>query len=147
MRPTLQSVICILFAATLAVCAVGAKDTPSHVIVREVLETTAIYQVAATGSMKPTFDENWLLLVQKEDFKTLRIGDVIIYRPPPDVKWEDGLSHELIVHRVWGYSSGHSIILCKGDNVDTIDGVHVTEAMYVGTVVGMVRRPKVQNPE
>ena len=108
--------------------------------VQEVVSSSLIYTVLPTGSMKPTFDESYLLLVQYQDFRSLKIGDIIVWRSPVGLKFLDGQEHELVVHRVWGISSGHSVLLTKGDNNWQVDSVSVTEDMYVGTVVGIIKK-------
>lgn len=88
--------------------------------------------------MKPTLDENTLLLVQHLDFKSIQVGDIILYHPPAYAF--GGLS--LICHRVWRVSSKHSVVLTRGDANAGTDGLYITESMYVGTVVGIVKKPR-----
>lgn len=117
----------------------------NHEIAVSIATDSAVYTVQATGSMKPTFDETWLLLVQRKAFADLRIGDIILYRAPDGITFS-GQANATICHRVWGTSSGHSVVLTKGDANWQVDPVNVTETMYVGTVVGLVRRPRAQTP-
>ena len=117
----------------------GYSEVPYYTV-RRIVEESNVYEVTPTGSMKPTFDENYILLVKKQDFKKLKIGDIILWQCPDSITWADGKKHFLICHRIWGISSGHSMLLTKGDNNFQIDDIQITEDMYVGTVVGFIKK-------
>lgn len=94
-----------------------------------------IREVQATGSMKPMFDEGWLLLVRDVPFRSLKIGMVIVYRARGRHD-----AYELIVHQIVRISSGGSILVCQGLANSEPDGQLVTEGDYVGRVVGQIVR-------
>ena len=108
--------------------------------VQEIASNSIIYTVMPTGSMKPTFDENYLLLAQVQKFNSLRVNDIIIWKSPVGYKWDGGIEYKLIVHRIWATSSKGSLVLTKGDNNPHVDDLIVTEDMYVGTVVGFIKK-------
>lgn len=98
-----------------------------------------IYPVGASGSMKPLFDENYFLYVEKKPWKDVVPGDIIIYKPLHPESF-NLLPDSTIVHKVWQKSSGGSVILCWGINNAAPDDEFITESMYVGTVVKWVTR-------
>lgn len=95
------------------------------------IQTAEIRNVLPTGSMEPTLNEKCFLLVKRTPFKELNIGDIILYLR------SDGV---LIVHRIWGKSSGNTVIICKGDANAGIDREFIYEDMYRGTVIGIIRK-------
>lgn len=95
------------------------------------LKDVDVYPVQPTGSMEPTINGNSLLLVRPIRFADLRKGDVIVFRAP-----KDGY---LVVHRIWGISSGGSVLITRGDNNKSNDPWFVTEKLVVGLVVGVIR--------
>lgn len=100
-----------------------------------------VYTVLPTGSMKPTFDENWLLLVAIPSFSSVHVGDIIVYRAP------SGFTHEstdLVVHRVVARSSAGGALITRGDAMLRSDPFLVTESMYVGRVVGLIAKPRIE---
>lgn len=100
-----------------------------------VIAGSEFYEVQATGSMRPAFDEGWWLLVKPINFEDIKVGDVIIYTSKlPGMP-------ELIVHRVWSRSSNGQILILKGDHNPDVDGEWVTPGMVVGVVVGQIKKP------
>ena len=104
--------------------------------VRALTDVSFIKGVTATGSMKPSFDENYYILVVPRTvypFSSLKVDDVVLVWMMIDGE----LGY--VCHRVWRVSSGGSIILTKGDANSRPDPVNLTEQDYVGLVVGWVR--------
>jgi signal peptidase I len=87
-----------------------------------------VMTVAATGSMRPTFDETTLLVLEPAAFSELRVGDVITYRHP----W----LRQVIVHRIVEAHDG--AFLTKGDHNDRPDNVEVTRENFLMRVVTVV---------
>lgn len=128
----------ILTLLTLAflICADSARAESSPV---------RLYTILPTGSMEPTFNQDYCLFVSRRPFSTLKIGDIIVYRSARGFPHEGGVYHDT-VHRVWARSSGGSIIICKGDNNLTPDRELVTENVYIGVVVAWMRRDEYHKP-
>lgn len=120
----------ILFALLSAAPIQGA--TIAQVIVG--IQGAYVYEVLPTGSMKPSFDETYVLLADDKPFREIQVNDIILF-------W---MLHngqlKIVCHRVWARSSGGSIVLTKGDANKDTDKVHVTEDMYVGRVIGWVKK-------
>lgn len=104
---------------------------PTEII--PVLDDTDIYDVFATGSMEPTFNEHCWLLVKKLPFAGLHVGDIILVSYP----W----CKAPVSHRVIRLSSGGTLVVTKGDANQVEDYGWATESQYIGTVVGIVRKP------
>lgn len=107
---------------------------------KELVDASEITEVLATGSMKPTFDENYWLILGKRPFHQLKPGDVIIYhkKDPTEV---DGKKYYRVCHRIYSISSPKGeFIVTKGDNNRYADSVLVTEDMYDSIVVGWIRK-------
>lgn len=121
------------------VAALGAYASNEQLAARTYAQSS-IYSVLPTGSMEPTFDEDWPLLVQTPSFFSLKVGDVIIYRAARPYDYE-GTPISLVCHRIVRRSSGGAALIAKGDHNDRPDDNLITESMYVGLVVGMIRRP------
>lgn len=100
------------------------------------LSTCEAAHVLPTGSMKPTFDENYVLFYKKLDFSSIEVGDVIIFKDTSDPK-----ETFRVVHRVVRKSQPNgAVIYTKGDNNYREDMGFVTEANYIGTVVTWVHK-------
>jgi signal peptidase I len=96
-----------------------------------------LYTILPTGSMEPTFNEDYYILVEYRPFTSLRVGQIIVYRCEPfDI---EGKTYDTVVHRVWRISSGGSVVITKGDANKRIDRELITESMLVGVVTGWVR--------
>lgn len=129
----------------LAVCAarlIGAAPVSNAEIVARTVASAEILQVLPTGSMRPTFDETFLLLVTKEPFEELKVGDIIVYKARPEVFGLKGTEEMLVVHRVQRVSSSHSVLMVQGDKNLYPDPLLVNARAYVGTVVGMIKKPR-----
>jgi signal peptidase I len=86
----------------------------------------SIIYAADTGSMKPTFDNDVLIVAPPEN---LAVGDIIVYEKGAD----------LIVHRITGieYSDGKPFYRLKGDNNFWDDGL-IPGTAVKWKVVGIV---------
>ena len=82
-----------------------------------------VFTVAATGSMKPTLDENSIVTVETVNFATLRQGDIVIYRSAVGAP---------IIHRL--YEQHGDCWLVLGDNNPSIDREAVTQTNFLGRV-------------
>lgn len=82
-----------------------------------------VFTVAASGSMKPTLDENSIVTIETVPFAELRKGDIIIYRNRQGVP---------IIHRLYEETNGRWLVL--GDNNAALDREAVTADNIVGRV-------------
>jgi hypothetical protein len=97
--------------------------TDNEVIIH--VSGASISRYAATGSMKPTFDENanGIRIVPKSS-EDIKVGDIITYKS----------GDSLIVHRVIeiGTDSSGLYFIPKGDNNDVSDGkVRFSDIKYI----------------
>lgn len=99
----------------------GARLSP-------LINGTRVFTVAATGSMRPAFDDNTVLLTEPAPFKDLQIGDIVVYRHRGT-----GLrvAHRIIERRDGGYWT-------KGDRSRRMDDDLVTETNFIGRVYGIL---------
>jgi signal peptidase I len=82
-----------------------------------------VFTVAATGSMKPTLDENSIVTVETVTFTALRQGDIVIYRSAAGAP---------IIHRLYEQHGDRWLVL--GDNNPAIDREAVTAGNFLGRV-------------
>lgn len=120
-----------LFLLLLLACRLYATSTEQ---VNDILGDVEVWNVLPTGSMEPAFNEKWCLLTKKLPFDKIRVTDVILVKVT-------GYSGP-ICHRVIRKSSGGSVLVTMGDANHGEDSWLVTESMYLGTVVGIVRLPE-----
>lgn len=93
----------------------------AHITARTV--NGQVFAVAATGSMKPTLDENSVVTVERVAFSKLRRGDIIIYLN----------SHgQPIIHRLYEQHGSSWFVL--GDNNGSVDSEAVTSSNFQGRV-------------
>jgi len=92
-----------------------------------------------TGSMEPGLNEKYFLLVKKMEWKSVKVGDVIIFRIPRPYIYK-GQAFNTMCHRVVQKSSEGTFVLTKGDHNDIMDSILISEDDYIGTVVGSIRR-------
>lgn len=116
---------------------VAAQQTESVSYVRSVelegksaqiefmLPVDVVY-AADTGSMRPTFDDDVLIVAEPEN---LAVGDIIVYEGGED----------LIVHRIVGieFSDGQPMYRLKGDNNFWDDGL-IPESVIKWKVIGIL---------
>lgn len=99
--------------------------------------------------MRPTITEDNLIFYKKLPFKEIRVGvygDIIIYRLKSPVQFGNIIS-QTVCHRAVRKSSGGSVIIVRGDGNDRDDSILITEENYVGTVIAIVRREKLDIDE
>ena len=113
-----------------------AQSLPPEDSVIQAVGLSRVYPVSNTGSMRPTFDERYLILVQSRPFRSLQEGDVIVFWRPNPLNPE----MSLVCHRIWRRSSGGSLLITRGDANAALDPGYVTEDQYAGLVVGWVRK-------
>lgn len=87
-----------------------------------------IMSVKPTGSMRPYFNENALLLLEAAPFESLRVGDVVTFK--------DERSGSLIGHRLVEKRRG--VFWAKGDHNSRMDEIYVTPQNYQRRLVGIV---------
>jgi len=108
--------------------------------IKAMISDAAVLNVAPTGSMKPTFDENYFILVRSSQvapFKSLKPGDIIVFY----ARWRTGDKNKtLFCHRVYSVSSGKTYVVTKGDANKETDDWYLIERDYVGKVIGVIRR-------
>lgn len=80
--------------------------------------------VVISESMEPTIKTNGMVFLEKEDYKDVVVGDIIML---------DAKENGLVMHRVKEKQDG--IIKTQGDNNMLVDPWEVTEDEYKGTVV------------
>ena len=135
-------IISFLWAASLS-----AQEEQSPIDLVNVSE--GYLAVSATGSMRPTITEKDWVVYKKKDFKDIDVGpdgDIILVKLKEPVKI-GGLTFETYCHRAIARSSGGSIIITKGDNNDKPDSAFVFAENYLGTVVAIVRREKLDKQD
>jgi len=82
-----------------------------------------------THSMYPTYVGGETIIVRKEPFDKIKVGDIIIYRNYLNYKVD------YVIHRViWRDSEA---LICKGDNNGYIDENPIFKCHYVGTAIGI----------
>jgi len=98
------------------------------IVVCAALGTTSPFYVVSGESMLPTLVDGDLVVVRKENFRDVEVGEVVVYR---------GLEDRYIVHRVHreGVEGGRRVLVTKGDNRQEVDPWYLTEDTYEGTVI------------
>lgn len=127
-------ILCILFATLMS----RAQVADGQALIAATLSDSTVYEVMPTGSMEPGLNESHWIAVKKLPWKDMRETDVILYQSKK--------TDLIVVHAVWRRSSGGSALICKGWHNPTIDDELVTEDMYLGTVVGIIKRPRADSP-
>lgn len=84
--------------------------------------------VAATGSMRPLFDQHALLILEAAPFDSLQVGDIVTYRDP-----QLGI---VIVHRLIERHGDR--FWAKGDHNRRMDNLWVTRKNYCMRVCGIL---------
>lgn len=128
-----------LWAAS--VCAAQVSD--GQQVVRAALgDDYVVWELMATGSMKPALDETYYLLIKQLPWEGIEVGDRIMYESKLSY-WIDGRAHHLVVHAVIARSSSGSVLVTQGYANSRPDSELITKSMYRGTVVGSVKKPRV----
>jgi signal peptidase I len=96
--------------------------------IQRMVPGTQVYEVRPTGSMRPLFDGNCLLLTEPAPFLTLEIGDIVIFRHS-----RTGLNvvHRILERRRDGYWT-------KGDYNNSMDDDLVTAKNYESRIFGII---------
>lgn len=88
----------------------------------------AAKDIAATGSMRPVLDENYIVIVEERRFEDLAFGDIVVFRGD----WNHG---KPVAHRLVHRSLAKRAWQTKGDHCQGIDPQYLTEDKYKGFVV------------
>ncbi len=137
--------LAVFFAATIMVVPFPArgKESKMHPSSRtyrnavgdalEVASTDPDWKVmrGAGDSMLPLFGDSSLLLVERTDYSSLKVGMIAVYR--------DG-EGDLVAHRI--FSREGCGFRAKGFNNRRLDSDPVTGANFLGIVFGVVTAPK-----
>lgn len=84
--------------------------------------------VLPTGSMRPTFDQNAILLTEPAHFEDIRVGDIVTFKHP---------SYPVpVVHRVLGKRGER--LWSKGDANGRMDDVYITRENSDRRVFGII---------
>lgn len=89
---------------------------------------TEVFTVVPSGSMRPAFDDNTVLLTEPAPFDDLQIGDIVVFRHSGT---GTRLVHRILELRKGGYWT-------KGDRNARMDDELVTEENYIGRVYGIL---------
>lgn len=82
-----------------------------------------------THSMYPTYVGGETVIIRKEKFDNVKVGDIIIYRN------YQNYNVDYVIHRViWRDSES---LICKGDNNGYIDEHPIFKCHYIGTAIGV----------
>jgi hypothetical protein len=84
--------------------------------------------VAPSGSMRPYFDENALLLLEAVPFEDLRLGDVVTFAHP---QLQIDVAHRLVEKR-------GDVFWTKGDHNSAMDNIYVTRQNFHRRLVGVI---------
>lgn len=88
------------------------------------------HAIEATGSMKPTLDENWVVVMSLQNFWDLRPGDIVAYRASDDNE---------VLHRVTSRVL-YSGVRVQGDAMQHEDNTLVRERDYISTAIAAIHR-------
>lgn len=92
-----------------------------------VIPGSEVFTVLPTGSMRPAFDDNTILITEPAPFGELQVGDIVVFR---HTRTGERIVHRIIERRKGGYWT-------KGDRNTHMDDDLVTEANYLGRVYGI----------
>lgn len=139
----LISLICLL-AATVA----AAQVPEGQPLVNATLGNDyLVYSVTPTGSMLPAIDENCWVVMRMLPWSDIRPGDIVMYASRTTHHF-GAYTSNLILHAVWARSSGGSVLILKEYANDRPDRELVTQDMYRGTLVAILKKPRggAENP-
>ncbi len=89
---------------------------------------TLVYSVKPTGSMRPLFDGNCLLLTEPAPFSELEVGDIVVFRHS---RTGDHIVHRILERRSNGFWT-------KGDHNGRMDDEIVTTQNYIARIYGII---------
>jgi len=92
--------------------------------------TSPFYYVEG-NSMHPTLENGDLIVVYREDFKSLKVGDIIVFNSP--------VYNVRVVHRIKDirFVDGEMVLITQGDNNRVPDPGYVREENYIGKYAGV----------
>lgn len=131
------SALCICFSVTAATAATNAKTNTVLLSALAMGQMDALLtakpgraamDVAATGSMQPLLDENYIVVVEEKPFEDLSFGDIPIFRG----RWVQG---QPVAHRIVQRLSGGAGWQTKGDHCENTDPDQLTRRNYQGRIV------------
>lgn len=101
-------------------------------LARAIVQSTGrdiiISRVEPTGSMRPYFDENAVLLLEAAPYSELKVGDVVTFY--------HARLHLIVVHRL--LEKRGTVFWAHGDHNSGMDSVYVTPQNYRRRLVGIV---------
>ena len=117
----------------------SARIAPTSSIAKEVAQAAAsrlsplikgtqVFTVSVTGSMRPAFDDNTVLLTEPAPFGSLQVGDIVVFTRGDT---NERVAHRILERRDEGFWT-------KGDRASRMDEELVTEKNYVGRVYGIL---------
>lgn len=106
----------------------GDRALLAAAVLSHTVSGTVVYRVSESGSMRPLFDGNAVLLTEPAPFESLEIGDIITYRHPT--------RDEVVVHRI--LERRGEAFWTKGDHNPAMDDVMVTRDNYLQRVYAII---------
>lgn len=101
-------------------------------IIRDVLSKGLSFRLKLYGgSMFPYIKNNTEVIIRKNEFNKINIGEIVIFET----------SKKNIAHRV--LKNNNQYLITKGDNEFNNDGM-VSEKQYIGSVVGIIKNQKIK---
>jgi signal peptidase I len=96
--------------------------------IKRMVPGTKVYSVRPTGSMRPLFDGNCLILTERAAFEDLDVGDIVVYR--------HSRTSKLVVHRI--LERRGNAYWTKGDKNTHMDDELVTPENYQARLYGII---------
>ncbi|MEM4140207.1 MAG: signal peptidase I [Nitrososphaeria archaeon] len=112
----------VFFAILLVITAI--------MLVSLILGTSPFYYVEG-NSMHPTLENGDLIIIYKVDFRSLQVGDIIVFNSP--------VYNVRIVHRIKEIKliGNEMVLITQGDNNRIPDPEYVREENYIGKYMGI----------
>ncbi|MEM0385188.1 MAG: signal peptidase I [Nitrososphaeria archaeon] len=112
----------VFFAILLVITAI--------MLVSLILGTSPFYYVEG-NSMHPTLENGDLIIIYKVDFRSLQVGDIIVFNSP--------VYNVRIVHRIKEIKliGNEMVLITQGDNNRIPDPGYVREENYIGKYMGI----------
>ena len=123
MKNMIKISILVIVFLTYPLLAFVSLTFPSHLLwLTEYLPI--VTAVVPTPSMAPTIDQRDVIFVDTRiEFDDILLDDIVVFYAPVG----------MVVHRVIGFDDGD--LITQGDNNPNPDVLHITESMYVGSVI------------
>jgi signal peptidase I len=129
-----ETPVSALAAPTSSVSPVVAQFVAAQIAPK--IEGTEVFSVVPSGSMRPAFDDNTVLLTEPAPFDALQVGDIVVFRHSGTGA---RVVHRIIQRRRGGYWT-------KGDRNVKMDDELVTEENYIGRVYGILYTSRTRDP-